>query len=183
MLPDDSVPRCILILVFLLFSGFFSAAETAFSYTNKIRMKLKAEEGNKAAARVLYIVENYDKTLTTILIGNNVANIAASVIATSLAMSIWGPVGPLIVSVVLTVIIFLFFETIPKNIGKANSDTFAIYASLPIRALLFILTPFTLFFSALGNLVKKLLIKGDEGPSLTEEEFQAIIENIEEEAF
>lgn len=181
MLPDDSVPRCILILVFLLFSGFFSAAETAFSYTNKIRMKLKAEEGNKAAARVLYIVENYDKTLTTILIGNNVANIAASVIATSLAMSIWGPVGPLIVSVVLTVIIFLFFETIPKNIGKANSDTFAIYASLPIRALLFILTPFTLFFSALGNLVKKLLIKGDEGPSLTEEEFQAIIENIEEE--
>jgi len=181
MLPDDSVPRSILILVFLLLSAFFAAAETAFSTTNKIRMKLKAEEGNKAAARVLYIVENYDKTLSTILIGVNVANTAASVLATSLAVSIWGPVGPLIVSIGLTVIIFLFFETIPKNIGKANSDLLATYFSVPIRALLFLLTPFTWFFSALGNLVKKLFLKGDDGPSLTEEEFQAIIENIEEE--
>jgi len=181
MLPDDSVPRSILILVFLLLSGFFAAAETAFSSTNKIRMKLKAEEGNKAAARVLYIVENYDKTLSTILIGVNVANTAASVLATSLAVSIWGPVGPLIVSIGLTVIIFLFTETVPKNIAKARSDSVATYFSVPIRALLFLLTPFTWFFSALGNLVKKLLSKGEDSPSLTEEEFQAIIENIEEE--
>jgi len=181
MLPDDSIPRCIFILVFILLSAFFSGAETAFSYANKIRMKRKAEEGNRGAARVVHIVENFDKTLTTILIGNNVCNVGASVLATSLAVNIWGAVGSLIVTIALTVLIFLFSETVPKNIARANSDAFAIYFSLPIYALLFLLTPLTLMFSSLGKLVKKLLSKDDSGPSLTEDEFQTIIENIEEE--
>lgn len=180
-MPDDSIPQCILILVFMLLSAFFSATETAFSYANKIRMKRKAEEGSRGAARVVHIINNFDKTLTTILIGNNACNIGASVLATSLAFKIWGPVASIIVTIVLTVLIFLFSETIPKNIGKANSDVLAIYASLPIYALLIVLTPFTLFFSRLGNLVKKLLIKDEAAPSLTEDEFQTIIENIEEE--
>ncbi len=182
MLPDDSIPRCILLIVLLLFSAFFSATETALSYANRIRIRRKAEEGNKGAARVVHIIDNFDKALTTLLIGNNICNTFASVVATSLAISIWGAtLGTIVVTIALTIFVFFFSETIPKNIGKTNSDAIVIYLSLPVLLLIYILTPVSVLFMGIGNFVKKHILKKDDSPSFTEDEFQTIIDNIEEE--
>jgi Putative Mg2+ and Co2+ transporter CorB len=181
MLPDDSIPRCILLVFIILLSGFFSGSETAYSYVNKIRMKRKAEEGSAGAIRAAYIIDNFDKSLTTLLIGTNLCHVFASVIATSLAVQIWGSVGPVIVTIALTVIIFFFAETIPKNIARANSDAIAIRVSLPVTILLYVLTPVTWFFIKLGNLVKRYLLNKEPSPLLTEDEFQTMIDSIEEE--
>ena len=181
MLPDDSIPRCILLIVLILLGGFFAGSETAFSYANRIRIRRKAEEGNKGAKRVVFIVDNFEKALTTLLIGNNLCHTFASVIATSLAISLWGAFGTVIATIALTLLIFFFAETIPKNIARTNSDAFAIFVSLPVLMLLYILTPVSMLFIGIGNFVKKHILKKEESPSFTEDEFQTIIDNIEEE--
>lgn len=181
MLPDDSIPRCILLIALIIAGGFFAGSETAFSYCNKIRMKRRAEEGSKGARRVVFITEHFDKTLTTLLIGTNVCYVSASVAATALAVQVWGSVGSVISTVVLTLLIFLFSETVPKNIARTNSDAFAVAVSLPILGFLFVLTPVTFLFTSLGSLLKKLLIRGIPEPTLTEDEFQAMIDDIEDE--
>lgn len=180
-MPDGSIPRSILLIFTILLSGFFSGSETAISYVNRIRIRRKAEEGNVRAIRVAHIVDNFDKSLTTLLVGTNLCHVIASVLATSLAVQLWGSLGPLIVTVCLTVIIFIFAETLPKNIAKANSDAFAMSVSLPIVFLLTILTPVTWLFITLGNIIKKYLLKVEESPLLTEDEFSTMIDNIEEE--
>ncbi len=180
-MPEGSIPRCILLLIFILLSGYFSGCETAFSYANRIRLKRKAEEGSARAARAVLILEQFDKALTTLLIGTNLCHVFASVLATSLAVQLWGSIGPLIATVFLTVIIFFFAETLPKNIAKANSDAFAMRVSAPVLVLLYVLTPVTWLFIKLGNIIKRYFLKKEEAPLLTEDEFQTMIDSIEEE--
>ena len=179
-MADDSIPRSILLVVLIIAGGFFAGSETAFSYCNKIRIKTLAEGGNKRAKRTVSIWEDFDKALITILIGNNIIHIAASSIATVMAVSLMGNSGSVVSTVVLTLLIFMFSEMIPKNFAKANSDAFAMAVSAPLKALMIILTPVAILFTGLSNLFKKLFGHKEKAPTITDDEFQEAVDTIEE---
>ena len=119
-----------IILLLVMFSAFFSSTETAYSSASRIRLKSYAESGSKKAKRAYKISENYDKALSTILVGNNIVNIAASSLATILFVSFFGETnGTILSTVVLTVIILIFGEVMPKNFAKENSEKMALASS------------------------------------------------------
>lgn len=180
----------IAILILLIFmSAFFSASETAFSSVNRIRLKSMADNGSKGAARALAILNKYDKALTTILIGNNIVNIATSSIATILAISLissaYGPeygeaYGSLVSTVAVTIIVLIFGEVLPKSIAKDFAESFSIGFSWIISFLMAIFTPFSALFILLKKGISRLLHKKNS-VSVTEEELMAIIDEIEDE--
>ncbi len=178
---DDSIPRSILIIPLILLSGCMAGFETALSYCNKLRIKKKAEEGLRKAERVNYILNRFDKALSTLLIGTNLCHVFASSFATVLAVRLFGAVGAVLSTVILTVVIFFIAEAIPKSIAKVNSDAFAYFFSFPMALLMFVMTPLTIVFEGLGKLVKLILPRSKEQPSITEDEFAAIVENIKDE--
>lgn len=173
-----------IIILLIMFSSFFSSAETAYSSVNKIRLKSYADSGNKKAKRAYRISENYDKALSTILVGNNVVNIASSALATILFVSFFGEAnGTLISTVGLTIIILIFGEVLPKNIAKENSERVAMSSSAVLYFLMIILTPFTFLLLKLNSFAKKLSGKRSDNkePSVTEDELKYIVESIEDE--
>ena len=105
----------IIFAVLLAFSAFFSASETALSSANKIRLRTQAEDGNKKAARALDLIDGYDRTLSTILVGNNVVNLYASSLATAAAIAVWGGSGSAIATIITTVLVLVFGEILPKS--------------------------------------------------------------------
>ena len=176
----DSIPRCIAILLLILFGGFFAAAETAFSYCNRIRMKTLAEdEDDRRAARVVRITDKFDNALISVLIGNNVVHVAASVVATALAVSLIPDEGTasLVSTVALTLLVFFFSETLPKSIARANSDSMAMAMSMPLQVLMWIFTPISVFFIGISNGLKKLFRIRKDSPTVTEDEFATLVEN------
>lgn len=181
MPTDDSIPRCILLAVLMLSAGFFTGSETALSYCNRVRMKTLADGGDRRARRVTLILGRFDSALVTLLIGTNVIYVASSAIATVLAIGWLGSAGSVTASAVMTLLVFLLCETIPKNIAKANCDSFALAVSLPVLLLTYVLTPVTFIFSGIGNLIKRLIGVGSKAPSVTEDEFATMVETIEEE--
>ena len=148
---DDIIPRCILIAALVLLGGFFAGSETAFSNCNRVRIKSRAEDGEASAKRVEKILDRFDKALVTLLIGNNVIHVMATSSATVLAIQWFGSYGSLISTVVMTLVIFIFSETIPKSIAKANSDRVAEAVSGILYALMLVLTPGALCFTVLRN--------------------------------
>jgi len=176
---DSWLPYLCLVLL-LLGAAYFASAETAYSSVNRIRIKTKAENGSKSAKKAWYILENFDKTLSTLLLGNNVVHIATASLATLIFSSIWGEGAVAYTTVVTTVVVFLVGETIPKNIGKARSETLALSFAPSLRALMTLLTPFVYVLTALANLIAKLF-GSVEDPTVTEEEINQMIENIQEE--
>ena len=129
-MPDaSSVIQFSTLLVLVLLSSFFSSAETAFLTVNRVKMRALEEEGNKRAARVNKILDNYSKMISTILIGNNIVNIAASALATTLAIRINLVVG--IATGILTIVILLFGEIIPKTWSFSRSSANAVALSGP----------------------------------------------------
>ena len=177
----DDIPRSILILLLILLGGCFAGSETALSYCNKMRLRKHAEEGDKRAKRVVYVIDRFDKALSTILIGTNVCYVFASSFAAVLFVKLMGTAGAVVSTVVLTLLIFFFAETIPKNVARANADAYATICAGPLSVLMIVLTPLTLLFSGLGWVVKRLLPREKEQPSITEDEFTTIIDNIQEE--
>ncbi len=176
----------IVIIVFcVIMSAYFSATETAFSTFNRIRVKNLAEKGNKRAAKVIKLSENYDTLLSTILIGNNIVNILASSMATMLFVDLlkdgslaeWSSA---ISTAVLTLVILTFGEISPKTIAKKKPEAFAIFAAPLINLLLYVFLPFTFIFKQLQNGLAKIF-KSDEDKGMTEEELISIIEEAEEE--
>lgn len=173
--------QIILIVVLLGMSAFFSASETAFSSVNRIRLKNMAENGSKSAERALNVLKKYDKALTTILIGNNIVNIASSSIATILAISLVGEkYGSLAATVVTTVVVLIFGEVMPKGIAKDHAEGVCIGVSAIISFLMIIFTPLSVLFILLKNGIGKLF-HSKESVSVTEEELMAIIDEIEDE--
>ena len=118
--------QLIVLILLLLLSAFFSSAETAFTTANKIRIRTLAEGGSKQAARVLTIIGNMHKMLSAILIGNNIVNISASSLATTLAIQLFGSVGAGIATGILTVLILIFGEISPKTIATIHADRIAL---------------------------------------------------------
>ncbi len=167
------------IVVCILFSAFFSASEIAFSSVNHMRLKSKAEKGNVAARFALYIVEHFDNTLSTILIGNNLVNIAATSISTVLVIALVGEQGALLATLVITVIILIFGEITPKIIAKKIPFEFALFASLPIRILMIVLSPVIKIIVAIVGLFSAKW-KNEEAEKMTVEELTTIIEHIED---
>ena len=174
----------IVIFICILFSAFFSGTETAFSTVNQVRLKSYADSGSKKAKRAktaLYICDNYDKTITTILIGNNIVNLGGSSLATVLCMNIWGDMGAAIATGATTFLVLTFGEIIPKCIGKESSETIALYTAGILRVFMFVLYPIVLFFIGLKSIVIKMLRIKNDAPSVTEDELKYIINSIEEE--
>ncbi len=177
----DDIPRSILILILILTGGGFAGSETALSYCNKLRARKRAEEGDKHARVLVYVLDRFDKALSTILICTNVCYVFASSFAAVLFVRHMGSLGAALSTLVMTILIFFFAETIPKNIARANADAYAQICVVPISGLMWILTPLTALFSAIGWVVKRLLPHEKELPSITEDEFTSIIDNIQEE--
>lgn len=171
----------VLIVMLIAMSAFFSASETAISSVNRIRLKSMAEGGSKSAARALKILQKYDKALTTILIGNNIVNIATSSISTILCIQLVGEkYGSLVSTVAVTLVVLIFGEIMPKGLAKDHAEGVCIGVSAVITFLMLIFTPFSSFFILLKKGMSKLFHKKDS-VSVTEEELMAIIDEIEDE--
>ena len=180
---DSSYWPYLAIVILIAFSAFFSGSEIAFASANKMRLKKGAAEKGLREKVAYEISENYSTALSSILIGNNLVNIAASSVATVIAMSIFGEnssKGPAIATTVMTILILIFGEITPKIIAKKNSDTFSVTVSLPLKIIMTILKPVNVVVMGILHFFEKLWGK-TEGPSMTEEELASIIEIIEDE--
>ncbi len=175
----DSYVGLSLVIIFLIaFSAFFSATETAYTSINRIRIKNLAKEGNKKAKLVDRLSDNYDRLLSTILIGNNIVNILSSSLATVLFTSLLGNAGVTVSTVVMTVLVLIFGEITPKNVAKESPEKFAIAVSKPISFFAVILTPFNYLFGLWKKLIDRI-IKSDDGGGITEEELITIVDEAE----
>lgn len=176
-------PYLIVILILLMFSAFFSATETSFTSFSRIKMKNMASDDVRHADLVLKLADQYDKLLSTILIGNNIANIATSSVATVLFISLYGnAAGPTIATIVTTVVVLIFGEITPKNIAKDYPERFALAVAPIIRMIVVLFTPINFIFSLWKMLVDKIFsAEKDEGYS--EDELKTMVEeaNIGEE--
>lgn len=181
-MDGDSISIYIIILAVLVtLSAYFSASETAFLSFNRIRTKNMAEDGNKRARLVLKLYDNYDKVLSTILVGNNIVNIASASIATVLFVKLLGDgSGPAIATAVMTVILLIFGEISPKTIAKEKADGFAMATAPILNAIVFILTPINFIFSLWKKLLSRIF-KFSESDAITEEELLTIVEEAESE--
>ena len=178
---DSDGAMYLLLCILLMLSAFFSASETTFLSVNKIRLKNYADKGNKKAEIALKIADNYDSTLSTILVGNNVVNIASASVATVLFTKLIGQhYGAAISTVVMTILVLVFGEVLPKSFAKANAEKLSLNLAKPLYFFIVILKPIVIIFVKLTELAKKLS-KSQGEPSVTEEELKYIIESIEEE--
>ncbi len=181
METDSSLPLIASLGFLLLMSAFFSASETAYSSLNPVRLKsmITTGENAKGATRALTLVGRYDKLLSTVLVGNNIVNIASSSLATVLFVGWFGNAGVSLATLVMTVLVLMFGEVSPKTLAKEQPEKFAIFAALPLMALSTVLRPVNAFFSAWKRLLLRLFhIKG--GQNMTEEELLAYVDEAHE---
>lgn len=169
------------VFVLILFSAFFSASETAFTKANILRLKSYADEKRKGARRAIYVAEHSDKALSTILVGNNLVNIASTTICAYLfSKFISNPtLSNLLNTIIMTIIILTFGEILPKSISKANPDKFAMQFSGFLYFLMKLLTPITIVFGGLQRLATRK--QKNDTPTVTEDELESIIDQMNEE--
>ncbi len=186
---SDSIPLWIGFCICLILSGCFSGTESALSLVNRIRIKAKADEGDKRAKRVHYIVNHFDKALTTILVGNNVVNTAGASIATLIATRLFANSAgidtssltfTLVTTLATTLVVFLFGEIIPKSFASDRPQTASLAAGGPLRFLMRVLTPVTAVFGLISKGFSKMF-HAEEAPSFTEDELIDILDTAEEE--
>ncbi len=178
---DPANLTMIVILIFLVIcSAFFSATETAFTSLNQLRLKAKADNGDKRAARTLRLAGDYDNLISTILVGNNIVNIVATTLSTLLFVEgLKLQNGALVSTVVMTVVVLIFGEVSPKTIAKDIAEPFAMFATPIIRVFMVLLRPVTAFLSLIQRGLKKLIHPAESG--ITEEELAAMVEQAESE--
>lgn len=173
----------VIIVVCILLSGYFSATETAFTAVNKIRLRAKADDGDKGAKRVLKLSENYDRLLSTILIGNNIVNILASSLATLLFVE-WvqsnESLATTLSTLVMTITVLIFGEVSPKTLAKEHPEGFARFSAPFINALAYVLTPLNAFFWLWKKLLTKIF-KHKEDTAITDDELKIMVDEAEQE--
>ena len=181
-MPDSSSITMILILVVLvILSAYFSATETAFTSLNRIRLKSKADSGNRRAALALRLVDQYDNLLSTILVGNNIVNLSASSLATVFfTEGLRLQNGAVISTAVITIVVLVFGEVSPKSLAKEYPESFAMFSAPMMRVLMVILTPVNFLFSLLKKLLSKVVHKADDS-GITEEELVTMVDQAESE--
>lgn len=174
----------LILMIFLLAaSAFFSSTETAYSSVNLIRLRNYMEEKKKGAKKAVYIADKFDVTLTTILIGNNFVNISATTIgAFVLGKTILNPtVANIVNTVVMTIIVLIFGEILPKTYGKENSEKVALRSARAMYAIIKLLWPISWLFIKLNNRIKRNKKEATENPYVTEAELESIIDVMEDE--
>ena len=189
-MDGDSTGKIILIIILILFSAFFSASETAFTSLNRIRLKNAADNGDRRAARVLRMAENFDKLLTTVLVGNNIVNILASSLSTILFVDIMTEVlqdpdkgktvGTTVATVVVTIVVLIFGEVCPKGIAKESPERFAMMFAPFLQLLWYVFTPITFFLIGIRKLFS-LIFKNKDSAVITEDEILTFVEEAAQE--
>ena len=169
--------------VLVLFSAMFSATETAFTSLNRIKLRKLAEEGDRRAAKANRLLDNYEKLLTTILVGNNLVNITASSLSTVLFTRLVGAeVGAVYATVIMLIVILACGEITPKCMAKARPEGFALRITPVISAISTVLTPLTWIFEKISQTVTDRVVrKNGESPTLTEDELVLMVDEIREE--
>lgn len=169
-------------LVFcVIMSGYFSATETAFTSLNRVRLKSWADGGDQRAARTLALAEDYDKLLSTLLIGNNIVNNVATTIGAVLFIHLIDNVtGPTVSAIVLTVVILIFGEVSPKSLAKESPERFAMFATPLLGVFRTVLTPLNFLFTQWKRLLSKVFRKSADG-GITEEELVTLVDQAESE--
>ncbi len=177
----DNASSIVIIVICIILSMYFSATETAFSCLNRIRIKNKAESGNKRAALVLRLVDKYDEMLSTILVGNNIVNILCSSVATLLFVNLLKDpdLGATVSTVVITVLLLIFGEISPKTIAKERPEGLAMFSAPILRFLMIVLTPVSFIFKLWQNLIS-MIIKSPADQGITEEELLTIVDEAEQ---
>jgi CBS domain containing-hemolysin-like protein len=169
------------IVLLMLCSAFFSSSEIAYASANKLRLKKANESGGIKGKWAYFISENYSKALCTILIGNNLVNIAASSVATVIAISLVGSAGVAYATGIMTVLLLIFGEIVPKQLAKQHSDNYVIVISPIMRFLMIITKPIVAVFMRFIVFVSKLWGGASQEAPMTEDELATIIETVEEE--
>ena len=179
----SAVPRyCLLIFLLLLGGAYFAACETAFASVNRIRMISDAHDGDERARKVLYILDNFEKALTTLLIGNNIMHISCSAVATLVASKLWGNAAVTASTFVTAFTVFIAAEMIPKSYAKSCNERLAPRLAPSLIFCMKLLTPVTFLFSGVSRLVTAVFgAPPEDEPTVTEEELFDVIENIDEE--
>ncbi|MEE0885067.1 MAG: hemolysin family protein, partial [Faecalimonas sp.] len=176
---DPSAAIQIVVLLILLgLSAFFSSAETALTTVNRIRMRSLADEGNKRAKMVLKITDNSSKMLSAILIGNNIVNLSASSLTTTIAISFGAPMAVAIATGIITVLILIFGEITPKTVATINSDKLSLVYAYPIHFIMTIVTPISIVINLLARVIF-FIIRVDPNAkpdAITEEELRTIVD-------
>ena len=181
MLDSASIGMIAAMVVMVICSAYFSATETAFTSLNRIRLKSKADAGNRRAARALELVDKYDNLLSTILVGNNIVNLTASSLSTlffTVGLKLQN--GAVIATAVITVVVLIFGEVSPKSMAKEAPEQFAMFSAPIIGALMVILTPVNWFFAGLKRLLSRIMRGGDK-EGITEEELVTMVDQAESE--
>ena len=190
---SDSIPLWIIFIICVIGGAYFAATESSFSAVNKIKIKAMADDGNKSAKGVMFVLSKFEKALTTLLIGNNVTKIAGAAVFTILCTDIFKDAFhksdefldsfafSMICSVLSTVIIFLFSEMIPKSLANDRSETVSLLLQGTLRFIMKILTPFSAFFNIISRKASEMFSSKEAEPSITEDELTEIIETAEEE--
>ncbi|MBP3782923.1 MAG: HlyC/CorC family transporter [Butyrivibrio sp.] len=174
---DIHVIRIIILVVLVLLSAFFSSAETALMTCNKVRMKALFDEGNKRAGRVLDLTGDIQKVLSAILIGNNIVNLSASALMTVLVTDMFGSFAIGIGTGILTLVVLIFGEIVPKTIATAYAENISLWYSGVISVLLFVMTPFSFIINGFATVVLKILnVDTENRKAMTENELKTYVD-------
>ena len=173
----------VILVIMIILSAFFSASETDFSSVNLIRLRQYVDDGRPGAKKALNVAERFDEVLLAILIGNNIVNLASASLATIVATEVLnlGASGAPIATAVMTVLIIIFGEILPKSYAKENSESLALSIGTIYYYMIKVMKPLIFIFMVLKDFVAKLYSKKEDEPSVTEDELNVIIDTMEEE--
>lgn len=181
-MDPQTISQLIILAVLLLLSAFFSSSETAISSVSKVTARSLEEAGQKHAKLLNKILENYDRVLSTILIGNNLVNIYASALVTTITLRLWGNVYVSLATGILTLIVLIFGEIVPKTVARRNAQRLALFYAVPINFLTVIFTPLVFLVTKIADFF--LLIMGQKGAeqaTITENELRTYVDVSHEE--
>ncbi len=176
----SNLSMLIALVILLAFAAYFAVAETAFASVSKTKLKIRQKRGERKAQRALYVLDNFDKAISTVLIGTNIVHIAAGAIATVFVTRQWGLSAVAIGTIVTTIVVFFFGEMLPKSIAKKFSESISLATASSLCFFMTIFTPISVVLTAIGQAVAKHTA-GDEPVSVTEDELYDIIEDMTDE--
>ena len=181
-MDTDSSMQYVMIACLIVLSAVFSSAETAFLSTNKIRLRNLQEDGEKKADLVLSLLENQNRLISSLLVGNNIVNISASALATKIATDIFQDAGVGIATGVMTLLVLVFGEVIPKNLAAAHAESWAMVVAPFIQLMSVVLTPVVFLLTKLSDFIVRFSKKNEEeDPTITEDEFKILVNVGQEE--
>jgi len=179
---DTDSSMLIFLVALLVLSAIFSSAETAFLSTNKIRLRNLQEDGDKKADLVLDLLENQNRLISTLLVGNNIVNISSSALATKMATDYFGDAGVGIATGIMTLLVLVFGEVVPKNLAAAHAEGWAMFIAPFMKVMSVILTPVVVLLTKLSDTVVRFSKKNkEEDQTITEDEFKILVNVGQEE--